>query len=224
MAYDDLMKIHFIQGMGFSGNMFLIDAEKPALIDAGWDSDVSYPAQSVERILEKRKLAYIVLTHRHIDHVGGTKGFQERFGGEILAHELDADALITGDPISTGARLFGGDISPMEVRKLAEGERIELGGADHLEVIHTPGHTVGSMCLLAPDKSLFSGDTVFSHGSVGRWDLETGNYRELLESVERLADMDIENLYPGHESSVEGGAGEHLAMSLKYLKSVGSYG
>ncbi len=218
------MMIHHIHGVGFSGNIFLLDAERPCLIDTGWDPDITHTGRQVGEILAGRKLAYIILTHRHIDHVGGASAFQQRFGGEILAHELDAEALKSGDMDSTGARLFGGRLSPLSVKAVKEGNKIELGDGDDLEVLHTPGHTIGSMCLLTPDAALFSGDTVFSGGSVGRWDLETGNYEQLLASVERLAALDIQSLYPGHESPVEGDASDHLALSLKYIKIMGRFG
>ena len=105
------MKVHTITGSGISGNIFLIDAEKPVLIDAGWSSDIDYAAAQVNDILGERKLAHIILTHRHIDHVGGALAFQDEFGGEMLAHEDDADSLIAGDAVSTGATMFGGDIT-----------------------------------------------------------------------------------------------------------------
>ena len=218
------MKINMFQGMGFSGNVFLLDAKKPCLIDTGWDSDIAYPGAEVGKILGKRKLAFIVLTHRHIDHVGGAKAFQRMFGGEMLAHSLDSEALLSGDPISTGARLFGGSLEPLQVRKLDEEDKIDLGGGESLKVIHTPGHTVGSMCLLSGDGELFSGDTVFAGGDVGRWDLETGDYSQLLASVEKVSMLDVESLYPGHGPCAEGDAKEHLARSLRYLKSVGRLG
>jgi hydroxyacylglutathione hydrolase len=218
------MKVHYIPGIGFSGNVFLLDAEKPCLIDTGWDSDISYPGAEVGKLLGKRKLAYIILTHRHIDHVGGAKAFQQRFGGEMLAHSLDSEALLSGDEVSTGARLFGGSLEPLQVRKLGEGDKIDLGGGESLSVIHTPGHTVGSICLLSGNGDLFSGDTVFVGGDVGRWDLETGDYSQLLASVEKISKLDVEYLYPGHGPCAEGDAKEHLARSFRYLKAVGRLG
>jgi hydroxyacylglutathione hydrolase len=209
------MKVHTVQGRGFSGNVFLVDSKRPCLVDAGWSSDIGYAAKTLEGVLGGRELAHIILTHRHIDHVGGALSFQKRFGGDILVHELDADALREGDPVSTGARLFGGEISPMEVMTLKEGDDIDLGGTS-LEVLHTPGHTVGSVCLLS-DGVLFSGDTVFADGGVGRWDLETGDYGQLLASVERLSALDVDELYPGHGPAVLGDANEHIRFSLRGL-------
>ncbi|MBA3046644.1 MAG: MBL fold metallo-hydrolase [Candidatus Thermoplasmatota archaeon] len=217
------MMVHAIVGRGFSGNIFLVDAEKPCLIDTGWSPSIAYSARTMNECLNGRTLSSIILTHRHIDHVGGALAFMERFGGEILAHEIDAPPLIDGDQESTGAVMFGGELFPMPVRKLVGGEDIDLGGGEALRVIHTPGHTSGSMCLLGQG-CLFSGDTVFADGGVGRWDLETGNYEELVASAEKLADMEFENLYPGHGPSVIGPAKEHVEMSLRHLKMIGRFG
>ena len=88
--------------------------------------------------------------------------------------------------------------------------------------MHTPGHTIGSMCLIGKN-CLFSGDTVFADGGVGRWDLDTGNYEQLLDSLEKLADIMVDDLYPGHGPSARGNAPDHLAMSLRALKMYGRY-
>ena len=217
------MRIHAIEGHGFSGNIFLIDSEKPCLIDSGWEPDISYCSEEIRKILGSRKLGTIVLTHRHIDHVGGAMGFYSEFGGDLLAHADDAAPLIAGDQDSTGARMFGGHIDPMPVAALSEGDEIDLGGGQRLRVIHTPGHTVGSMCLLGQG-CLFSGDTVFADGGVGRWDLETGNYDDLLASVEKLASLEFDNLYPGHGPCVEGNAAAHIGLSLRHLRLIGRFG
>ncbi|MFO7619624.1 MAG: MBL fold metallo-hydrolase [Thermoplasmata archaeon] len=217
------MNIHPIGGQGFSGNIFLIDARKPCLVDAGWDPNITLGARQVSKVLGERPLEHIVLTHRHIDHVGGAMAFHREFGGEMLAHEDDADALIEGDAVSTGAMMFGGNIEPMPVRKLKDGDTIDLGDGESLLVVHTPGHSIGSMCLLGRE-NLLSGDTVFADGGVGRWDLETGNYDQLLASLEKIAGLDFENMYPGHGPSVMGVAKEHVAISLKHLRLLGRFG
>lgn len=217
------MRVHAIEGHGFSGNIFLIDSEKPCLIDAGWDPDISYCTDQIKKILGGRRLHSIVLTHRHIDHVGGAMSFYGEFGGDLFAHADDAQALISGDQDSTGAKMFGGHIDPMPLAALSEGDRIDLGGGESLKVIHTPGHTVGSMCLIGHG-CLFSGDTVFADGGVGRWDLDTGNYTQLLASVEKLSEFDIASLFPGHGPSVEGNAAAHLGLSLRHLRLIGRYG
>jgi hydroxyacylglutathione hydrolase len=139
-----------------------------------------------------------------------------KYGCETVMHERDAKAIIEGDPVRTGASMFGGSVEPLTVRRLAEGDTVA-----GMNVIHTPGHTIGSMCLYDPkSKSLISGDTVFRDG-VGRWDLPTGDAKALHESVARLAALDVEGLYPGHGEAVGRGGSRFIANDLHYLESFG---
>ena len=101
---------------------------------------------------------------------------------------------------------------------------LDLGDAV-FKVLETPGHTNGSICLLHEDtRTLISGDTVFAGGGVGRWDLETGNYQELLASVETLSRLDVGSFHPGHGPSAVVNAKEQIAASLDYLKQCGRWG
>ena len=105
---------------------------------------------------------------------------------------------------------------PVDV-KLNEGNEIQIGD-EIFQVLHTPGHTPGCICLYSKiSKSLISGDTVFSHGSFGRFDFPGGSFEQLKKSINRLATLDVENLYPGHESYIEGGGNKHLALTLKNI-------
>jgi glyoxylase-like metal-dependent hydrolase (beta-lactamase superfamily II) len=108
-----------------------------------------------------------------------------------------------GDQVITLAAGFGEKLGPMEVVKgLKEGDKIELGELI-LEVLHTPGHTAGSICLYDPrQRILFSGDAIFCDG-VGRTDLPTGDATALRNSIEGLLKLDVQNIYPGHGPSVE---------------------
>jgi glyoxylase-like metal-dependent hydrolase (beta-lactamase superfamily II) len=94
-------------------------------------------------------------------------------------------------------------------------------GEEIFEVIHTPGHTPGGLCLYSKkSKSLFSGDTIFSYGSFGRYDFPEGDFVELKNSIERLAEFDVLNIYPGHEIVVEGDGNKHMKMSLQNIRSM----
>jgi glyoxylase-like metal-dependent hydrolase (beta-lactamase superfamily II) len=98
--------------------------------------------------------------------------------------------------------MFGEKLEPISVaRELQEGDKIELGELT-LKVLHTPGHTAGSICLYEPQQRLFSGDTIFSDG-VGRTDLPTGDVTALHNSIEGLLKLDVQNIYPGHGPHVE---------------------
>ena len=94
--------------------------------------------------------------------------------------------------------------------ELEEGDKI----AD-FEVIHTPGHTSGGICLW-DGENLISGDTIFAGGGVGRMDLG-GNYDDMKKSVEKLMKLDVKGIFPGHGPVVENNGKDHIKMSYSYL-------
>ncbi len=221
--YANMMKVHFIEGGGFSGNIFLIDCEKPVMIDTGWDASLTHIGPQIKEVLNGRQLDRIILTHRHVDHIGGALVIQAEFGGTIYAQKDEAKALRTGDPETTGGRMFGTKVHPMEVEDLEDGDEIDIGEGQTLKIIQTPGHTEGGICLISKDDDLFSGDTVFTEGGVGRWDLPTGDYPALLRSIEGLAKLPIQGLYPGHGMPVKENGAKHIGMSLRYLREFGGH-
>ena len=144
----------------------------------------------------------LLVTHGHIDHVGGAGEVSRRFGVSAYVHP--DDDFLTLDPVAQLRMLFGmvppGDYAPPERRvALADGDVLDLAGLA-LEVRHTPGHTPGHCCFyLADEAVLFSGDQLFA-GSIGRTDLPGGNLGQLLESMRRkvlVLDDDVRVL-PGH--------------------------
>jgi glyoxylase-like metal-dependent hydrolase (beta-lactamase superfamily II) len=95
-------------------------------------------------------------------------------------------------------------------------------GDNIYNVIFTPGHTPGCICLYCPEtKTLFSGDTIFAHGSFGRTDLPGGSINNLKKSIKELLNRDIENIYPGHESIVIKNGNDHIILSYKNICSIG---
>ncbi|HEX5167422.1 MAG TPA: MBL fold metallo-hydrolase [Thermomicrobiales bacterium] len=139
-------------------------------------------------------LKLIVSTHRHWDHIGDNAAVQAATGADIAAHIADRHGLE-----SPSGRNAPFDIPPsVPAVDLAEGSRIRFGDID-LEVLHTPGHTEGSVCLLAGgERLLFTGDTLFA-GSWGRIDLPGGDDRLMIDSLTRLSTMaDDLRVLPGH--------------------------
>lgn len=190
-------------GSGFESNCFIVAGEKAAVIDAG----------DPHRILEKMgglniQTAYLINTHCHYDHVLGLGVLKQRLGGLVALHEADADALDAGERDLILADAFGARPPMVKVDvRLRDGSVIDLGGLC-LDVIHTPGHTPGSICLYEPEtKSLFSGDTVFADG-VGRTDFPKGSFEDLKKSVETLIELHNESgigtVYPGHGPTTTG--------------------
>ncbi len=168
------------------------------MVDSGID-----PAEVLRRIGRLGAgLDFLVNTHCHYDHIGGDLQVMDSFNPRVCVHELDALFMESGDGGVILSDWFGGRLSGVKVDvRLVDGQVIDLGGIK-LEVIHTPGHTQGSICLYEPEsKSLFSGDTVFSDG-VGRTDLPGGSWEDLRKSLERLLELHkrsgIDQIYPGH--------------------------
>ncbi|MGC9059693.1 MAG: MBL fold metallo-hydrolase [Thermoplasmata archaeon] len=200
-----------ILGEGYSSNVYLINGNQKILIDAGLGTDAYRIIRSIEGTA--KKLDAIILTHRHMDHIGGAKQISEHFNAEIYASEIECKAISDGDMKSTCAFAFGMKVPKIKVRTIDE---LECG---EIQVIPTPGHTSGSISIYFPSKKwLFSGDTVFLYGSTGRWDLPTGNLEDLKRSIEMLSTLEIEGLFPGHEGYTEREGIEHIHAALEFLR------
>jgi hydroxyacylglutathione hydrolase len=142
-------------------------------------------------------LKMIVTTHGHWDHFGDNARVAEHTGAQIAVHPLDAYRLT--DPKPMWAPF---EIPPsVPAIELAEGGEVRFGSV-RLEVLHTPGHTEGSVCLLDREAGrLYSGDTLFA-GSFGRVDLPGGSPEAMLASLDRLRQLDASLLVlPGHGPS-----------------------
>ncbi len=175
-----------------SSNCYIIgDAGEAAVIDPGVEH------KEIVQLLEEQKLClkYIILTHAHIDHILYMDELRSECGGKVVVHE--ADELLLGNAVLNGAVLFGLNIvfgnADLCVR---DGETLKLGGIN-LEIIHTPGHTPGGLCVKVQN-NLFTGDTLFRLG-IGRTDLGAGDYGKLRNSLKELMKLDsCLKVYPGH--------------------------
>jgi hydroxyacylglutathione hydrolase len=150
--------------------------------------------------LDRHNLAckWIVNTHAHFDHIGGNRGLKEKTGAELIIHELEAGWL---SQLSVQGRMFGISVenSPPADRTLSGDETLEVGKIQ-LKVLHTPGHSPGSISLaIEGEKKIVVGDLVFAD-SIGRTDLPEGSFESLQESVRRhiFTQTDDTALYPGH--------------------------
>ncbi len=136
------------------------------------------------------RLKYILLTHAHFDHILGVDYFKKKTGAEVFLHKKDLvllkmlNSFITEVTIPTIDVMFDDDVE------------LFLGNKK-IEIIHTPGHSEGSVCFLI-EKFLFSGDTMF-YGTYGRVDLPFGNLEKMKNSLKKLFVLDDDiKVYPGH--------------------------
>lgn len=176
-------------------NCFIIGSKKDnaaIVIDAGGDHE------EILKLLKKHNLTlqYLINTHAHFDHVGGVKPLQDLTGAKFLLHHDDIPLL---NLLNEQTAAFGlpSIAIPKIDRSLVDDEEI-FAGDETIRVIHTPGHSPGSICLFI-DNAVFVGDTLFA-GSIGRTDLYGGSYTKLINSIKtRLFTLeDHVIVYPGH--------------------------
>ena len=168
-------------------------SKEALFIDPGGDEE-----QLVQRLSQKGfELKYIVNTHGHPDHTCGNAKVKELTGAKIVMHEED-NGLFTSPPGQARSRQMGFTPSPPADITVKDGDRIVVGEVS-LEVIHTPGHSPGGICLLA-DGNLFTGDTLFV-GAIGRTDFPSSSMEQFMRSIkERLLTLPGETIvWPGHD-------------------------
>ena len=173
-----------------------LSSNEVALIDPGAEGEVIL--KEIEKFGDF-KLRYIFATHAHLDHIGHVGFFKEKFpDAEFLLHEGDL-FFLTENPFSRFAKRIRAYPCPIPDRFYKDGDKVKMGKLE-FEIIHTPGHSPGSVCIYEPDiKLAFTGDTLFK-GSAGRTDLIFGNEEQLKLSVKRLLNLLPEDttIIPGH--------------------------
>jgi len=181
-------------------NCYIIVCEKTGeslIIDPGFFKKDS--ENILNEIAQHRfKVKQILNTHGHVDHISGNGILKKATGASILIHREDAPML--SDPSRNLSYMLGRSvISPMSDRLVEDGETVKVGDLKFI-VIHTPGHTKGSISLFSErERVVFTGDTLFA-GSIGRTDLPSSSFNEIMHSLrEKLMGLPNETVvYPGH--------------------------
>lgn len=191
-----MLQVHALTLGAYQTNCYIIHDKNSAsccVIDPGYEADTI-----ADKLTELGlSLEAILLTHGHFDHVGAVRD---------LAADTGCQVWLCANDLNMPAQLTAGQL--YYTNTYAEGTTVHLAGLD-ITVLHTPGHTPGSVCLLVED-TLFSGDTLFA-GSCGRTDLPGGSWEQMCASLKRLAGIEA-NLWilPGHGESTM------LASEKKY--------
>lgn len=198
------MMIRVLPGRGNMANGYV--ADETILIDAGITPMAIEPYRDT--------IQYIILTHCHYDHIAYLPAIVKMTGATVCIHETDAAGLRDDGPslsMHFGAHAPG--IIPDMTFK--GGEMIE-----GFEVIHTPGHTPGSICLYDPETGdLISGDTVFADGAFGRFDFPDGSRDALADSLARLSERRVTALYPGHGLPAPDNGDRHIRAASMLIRS-----
>lgn len=193
-------KVVCVPAGALRANSYLVTADgaSAVLIDCGGEE----PLAEAER--RGLRVAAVLLTHGHFDHIGAVDELKAATGAKIYVHAADAEKLTDAKKSLAAMTFFRQNTAPADVL-LKGGEELDLAGMK-IKVIHTPGHTKGGVCYLIED-TLFSGDTLMRL-SYGRTDFEDGSEEEMRASLKKLFALEGDLIVcPGH--------GENSLLSLE---------
>lgn len=190
--------IYQFRGEKQGSHVYLVRGwDKNVLIDTGISFNFPHLKACLQKLgLKVRDVHLVVLTHEHFDHIGAAAFFFKT--AVITAHRLAANKIELQDEFVIRTKYEDAASKPFYAHLWLEDDTIISLGNYELQVIHTPGHTSGCICIYEPnERLLFSGDIVFAGGTLS--DIATsGNISDYVDSVERLNTLKISELYPGH--------------------------
>ncbi|NMC40834.1 MAG: MBL fold metallo-hydrolase [Bacteroidales bacterium] len=195
MVQDNVFRI---RGNGKGSHSYIIRGSRAnMLIDSGLDSNFPLLQGAMSSIgMKVRDIDIVVNTHEHFDHIGANRYFQE--SSIIAAHRFAANKMAFNDRFVTLYKPGDMNEPVLHVHLWLESRsRFDLGDFT-LDIIHTPGHTSGSICIYEPDKKLmFTGDTLFAGGALS-FIAESGSLGDYINSLKSLETRRIRTIFPGH--------------------------
>lgn len=199
------LKSKFMHGIMEQNTYVLLKGKFAVVIDAGAD------LEDVKDVIGKRKVLGVLMTHLHFDHFWYVDNYLEEFDTEVFVVEgyenKFSDAVLNGSYLIR--QVVEKNISKKRIKYYAK--NLKLENFD-IEVFNTPGHCEDCVSLLI-EKNLFTGDTIFSD-CIGRIDLKDSSKEQMIESLEKIKEIDFETAYPGHYES---------ATKQEILKTIGFY-
>lgn len=181
----------------YMSNCYIVGCEETkeaAVIDPG--ADFKKIDETIEEL--NVKIKFVILTHAHGDHIGALNEVIKKYNVPVYVHEDEVDMLQDANK-NLSRMMFRKEIKVEPQKLLKDGEIIELGNLE-MEIIHTPGHTKGSISIKV-ENIILTGDTLFN-GSIGRTDFLGGSFEDIISSIKtKIFKYDDEVIvYPGHNS------------------------
>lgn len=228
---------YFAENQMLDCNQYIIKDSinhKLALFDTGNGLSINGLFKGMEKFnLDYQNITKVFLTHEHIDHVLGLYPLLKALKNkppEIYAYGETAKILKAGnksqicpDILGINLDLFGIEIFPLNINDLNNSKEIEITSEFTFQILYTPGHSLGSICYYDSNKKiLIPGDLVFTGGNFGRYDFPGGSLSTLINSIEKVNDLDVKYLLPGHMGISDKG-NQQVALSYRMIKSMSSF-
>jgi glyoxylase-like metal-dependent hydrolase (beta-lactamase superfamily II) len=211
-------------------HVYLLDCEDEyALIDAGGGQDISAIISTIEEDgFDLGKVRYLLLTHTHFDHAGGARGIRDALNLQVVASELSARILETGDETAISldrAKIAG--FYPEEVKFIScpvdvitNRDTILEIGCTKISVISTPGHSNDHISYLTSEDNpiLFGGDSVFVGGKIILQNIPDCNLQEYIKTIDELSNYNVTSLLPGHGLFAMKRGDQHIQLAKSQLE------
>jgi len=212
-------KLYYYPETGFTSNSYIIEDGVRVLVDPGHQDHLRDLVKLMsEDGFKLSDVDWIIVTHAHVDHCGSVHEIQKKYDVKVAMHERERQYMQA--QIGFASRLLGLSFVPFTVDNWFKGEESSFLEDLNLKILHTPGHTPGSISIYSLDqKYLMVGDLVFE-GGVGRTDLG-GDSGLLIRSIERVSRLSVEMLLPGHGPIIVGA--ENVARNFEFVKEFAKY-